>query len=302
MSSDEAAQHAYRARLLKVVAYIDANLDADLALDTLASVASFSKFHFQRQFAALFGMSVFEVVHLLRLKRASCDLAYRNHSVIDVAFDAGYESPESFARAFKKRFGQSPTEWRESPDWVGWHAATDRLYQLRRELMEQTKTTEPVTIVDFPETRIAVLEHRGDHRLLGNTIRTFISWRRENRLPPRASATFNLLYGDPDTTPPDEFRMDLCVAIKGPVPTNTFGIAGGRDSCRSLCRAPTSWFRRRSRHNIGPPLPGMAARQRRGTPRLPSVRPARGLFPRGTGARERRRRLSTIEVAVAWRI
>jgi AraC family transcriptional regulator len=227
MSSDEAAQHAYRARLLKVVAYIDANLDADLALDTLASVASFSKFHFQRQFAALFGMSVFEVVHLLRLKRASCDLAYRNHSVIDVAFDAGYESPESFARAFKKRFGQSPTEWRESPDWVGWHAATDRLYQLRRELMEQTKTTEPVTIVDFPETRIAVLEHRGDHRLLGNTIRTFISWRRENRLPPRASATFNLLYGDPDTTPPDEFRMDLCVAIKGPVPTNTFGIVEG---------------------------------------------------------------------------
>jgi len=227
MSSDEAAHQAYRARLLKVVAYIDANLDADLALDTLASVASFSKFHFHRQFAALFGMSVFEVVQLLRLKRASHELAFRNHSVIDVAFNAGYENPESFARAFKKRFGQSPTEWRESPDWVGWHAAADRLYQLRREQMEQTKTTEPAKIVFFPETRIAVLEHRGDHRLLGNTIRTFISWRRENRLPPRTSATFNLLYGDPDTTPPDEFRMDLCVAIKGSVPANTFGIVEG---------------------------------------------------------------------------
>jgi AraC family transcriptional regulator len=79
-------------------------------------------------------------------------------------------------------------------------------------------------IVDFPETRVAVLEHRGDPRLIGDTIRKFIEWRRANGLPPAVSATYNLLYGDPKETPPDEFRLDLCAATTRDVAPNPQGV------------------------------------------------------------------------------
>jgi AraC family transcriptional regulator len=83
-----------------------------------------------------------------------------------------------------------------------------------------------VTIVDFPETRVAALEHRGDPRRLGDSLRAFIEWRKQNRLPPRVSATFNLLYDDPATTAPEAFRLDLCAATERSVAANPFGVIG----------------------------------------------------------------------------
>jgi AraC family transcriptional regulator len=81
-----------------------------------------------------------------------------------------------------------------------------------------------VRIVDFAATRVAVLEHRGDPNRIGDTIRTFIEWRKRNGLSPKVSATFNLFYGGPDDTEPEEFRLDLCAAIDRPVPPNEVGV------------------------------------------------------------------------------
>lgn len=71
-----------------------------------------------------------------------------------------------------------------------------------------------IQIVDFPATRVAVFEHHGDPRLVGETVRRFIAWRRRHGLPPRLHATFNIVYGDPARTPPQDFRLDLCVATE----------------------------------------------------------------------------------------
>jgi AraC family transcriptional regulator len=218
------ARRAYAARFRKVLAFVDEHLDEALTVERLADVASLSKHHFHRQFAGVFGLNVHDVVQLSRLERASHELAFRAaRSVLEIALDAAYESPEAFARAFKRRFGQTPTEFRERPDWDRWHAAIDPLHELRSVHMKEAPS-EPITVVDFPETRVAVLEHRGDPRRIGDTIRRFIAWRRENHLPPPASATFNLFYGDPATTPPDEFRLDLCAGLKGPVAPNDAGV------------------------------------------------------------------------------
>ena len=48
----------YHARLQRTLAYIDAHLDEELSVDTLSGVAAFSRFHFHRQFTALFGIGV----------------------------------------------------------------------------------------------------------------------------------------------------------------------------------------------------------------------------------------------------
>jgi AraC-like DNA-binding protein len=66
--------------------------DEDLA--RLSRVAAFSKYHFQRQFSALFGMGVYKYVQLVRLRRASYQLAFRGDDrIIDIALGSGYETP-----------------------------------------------------------------------------------------------------------------------------------------------------------------------------------------------------------------
>jgi AraC family transcriptional regulator len=216
----------FEARFRRVVDHVDAHLGEALTVEQLARVAAYSKFHFHRQFSALFGVGVFEVVQLARLKRAAHELAYRpERPVIDVALDARYESPEAFARAFKRTTGQTPTEFRRQPDWPAWEASYAPVHEMRRRHMKDDRPRE-VKIVDFPETKVGVLEHRGDPRRIGETIRTFIAWRRENHLHPSKSATFNLLYGDPDTTPPEEFRLDLAAAVPGDgdVAPSSYGV------------------------------------------------------------------------------
>ena len=89
--------------------------------------------------------------------------------------------------------------------------------------MPRTYTDADIRIIDFPETPIALIEHRGDELRLGETIRRFIGWRKETGLPPAHSRTFNLLHTDPDTTPPEEYRIDLACEAASVVP-NAAGI------------------------------------------------------------------------------
>jgi AraC family transcriptional regulator len=224
----------YHTRLQRVLHHIEAHLDDDLSVEALSSVAAFSKHHFHRQFAASFGIGVYKYVQMTRLKRASYRLAFRNDMlIIQIALDSGYEAPEAFARAFKQRIGQTPGGFRKRPDWQHWQAVYQPISETRTKHMKRNHRDAEVTIVEVQDTHVAVLEHRGDPALIGNTIQAFIAWRKQVGLPPRISATFNIFYNDPNETPPVDFRLDLCAEIHNAVAANTAGviakvIPGGR--------------------------------------------------------------------------
>ncbi|KIL98351.1 Bacterial transcription activator effector binding protein [Paramagnetospirillum magnetotacticum MS-1] len=93
--------------------------------------------------------------------------------------------------------------------------------------MPQSSPPYPIRIVDFPETPVAVMTHRGDPALIAETVGRFIAWRKANHLPPSQHATFNILYGGPDQVPPAEFRQDLCVATGGKAVAFGSGVAAG---------------------------------------------------------------------------
>lgn len=230
----KAALHNYHARMQRVLDYIDRHLDGDLDLDAVSGVAAFSKYHFHRQFTATFGLSVHRYVQLARMRRASYQLAYRDaHSVTDIAMDAGYDAPDAFARAFRQRFGQSPSSFRRAPDWEPWLAAFGPLDNARSKLMQTTYTPDDVTIRDVAPTPVAIMEHRGDPATIGATIQRFIAWRKATGLSPKASPTFNVFHSDPRTMSPAEYRMDLCVGTDRPIEahgerTEAGTIPGGR--------------------------------------------------------------------------
>lgn len=78
--------------------------------------------------------------------------------------------------------------------------------------MHHDRPAYAVTVIEFPETRLAAFEHRGDPGRLDETLQAFIEWRKRNALTPATSSTFNLVYGDPRQGKPEDYRIDLCVA------------------------------------------------------------------------------------------
>ena len=164
------ALQTYKTRMQRVLEYIDQHLDGDLDLETVSGAAAFSKFHFHRQFTATFGLSVHRYVQLARLKRASHRLAGADDdSITQIAMDAGYDAPDAFARAFRKRLGQSPSSFRKSPDWEPWLSAFGPLEKSRSKVMQIIFEQNDVTIRDVPPTPVAMLEHRGDRATLDDT-------------------------------------------------------------------------------------------------------------------------------------
>ncbi|TQV86932.1 AraC family transcriptional regulator [Aliikangiella coralliicola] len=215
----------YLKKFKAVLDYIDVNLDTDFSIDELSRVAFFSKFHFHRQFSELLGLPVSRYIQLQRMKRASYQLAFRGQfKIIDIAMIAGFENPESFSRAFKKLFGQTPMQFRNAPDWEHWYQCfqvinSERIYQVKKR-----ENYQEVKIVEFKETRVAALEHHGAPEKVFESVRTFIRWRKEVRLSPNVSETYNILYNDPEQVAAEDYQLDICASVTGEVDDNSYGI------------------------------------------------------------------------------
>ncbi|HWO95793.1 MAG TPA: AraC family transcriptional regulator [Bacillus sp. (in: firmicutes)] len=93
--------------------YIEDHLDGKLDLEELARLSCCSKFHFQRMFHMVTGFTLADYIRKRRLTLAAQELTNTNAKVIDVALKYGYETPESFSKAFRKAHGVSPSQVKE---------------------------------------------------------------------------------------------------------------------------------------------------------------------------------------------
>jgi len=93
----------------RAIEYIEENLTEDLSIQEIAEKAYVSAFYFQRIFNTLCGFTVGEYVRNRRLSVAAQELSKADTKVIDVAIKYGYDSPDSFTRAFTKFHGISPS-------------------------------------------------------------------------------------------------------------------------------------------------------------------------------------------------
>ncbi|MES2742600.1 MAG: GyrI-like domain-containing protein [Pseudomonadota bacterium] len=246
----------YARRMNRVLDYIDAHLDQPLDSARLADVAHFSRFHFHRIFLAWTGETPAHYARRRRLEKAAFRLSCATvESVLDTALSTGFGSGEAFARAFKRKFGATPTAWR--------HATPARLAQqahaIGRRVRFQSNPDQPhskadqiaprtiadhglsvrlrdiamnVNIIDLPDTRVAY------HRLVGPYgpgIGTFwrgtvLPWIRAHGLD--GAHCYGVGHDDPTITPPHQCRYDACVEIAGPLasgaPLSLTDLPGGR--------------------------------------------------------------------------
>lgn len=191
----------------RVVNHIDTHLDESLELDAMASVANFSPFHFHRLFTAWMGETLGDYVRRRRLEVAAQRLvAQPRLQVVQVALSVGFGSTEAFARAFKARFGVTPTGYRNR----------DQSNRNRDQARKPAATNHggmKVTIVERQPTTVAYLRHVGPY---GSAVSQFWitkvdPWMETNGLYGRPR--YGISLDDPGITAPEKLRYDAAVEV-----------------------------------------------------------------------------------------
>lgn len=94
--------------------YIEENLTSEIDYKELSRRAICSEYHFKRMFSFLAGISLSEYIRRRRLTVAAFELKDHNKKIIDIALKYGYNSPDSFTRAFQNLHGITPSEARNN--------------------------------------------------------------------------------------------------------------------------------------------------------------------------------------------
>lgn len=92
--------------------YVEAHITEELDYEEIAKQSFSSSFHFQRVFSILCGYTLGEYIRCRRLSLAGAELTAGKEKVIDIAYKYGYDAPESFAKAFQKFHGVTPSQAR----------------------------------------------------------------------------------------------------------------------------------------------------------------------------------------------
>ena len=101
-------------RLNRAMAYIEEHIADDLALEDVSRATAYSPYHFGRLFYYIADMPLGEYVRKRKLSLAAMQLQSDNVKVIDLAVMYGYDSADSFTRAFVKQHGVTPSQARKS--------------------------------------------------------------------------------------------------------------------------------------------------------------------------------------------
>lgn len=196
----------YQERMSQVLARIQEGLDQPLSLESLAAEAFFSPTHFHRIFKGMFGETLMDHIRRLRLERAARALRDTRRPVTDLAFDAGYETLESFSRAFKAMTGLSPSAFRRARAWPA--------------IQPPTQGDRPVnvTIQNLPAMKGVSVRHTGPYRDCGRAWQTLCAWAGPRGLLRPDSLLLGIGHDDPTITPPEKIRYDAVIVVDREVP------------------------------------------------------------------------------------
>lgn len=214
MSRPKTAEYARR--MHSVLDFIDEHLDRPLDLARLARVANFSEYHFHRMFSAWSGEVLGEYLSRRRLEIAAVRLRSQpEQPVLAIALSVGFSSPEAFARAFRRRFGCAPTQWRQSKLGL-FNSNADQARRAAARDHGPCSTKErpmKIRLLDRQPAEVFYLRHTGPY---GEPISRFwreevFPWMASNDLLGRTR--YGVSLDDPSVTKPQNCRYDACVDV-----------------------------------------------------------------------------------------
>lgn len=97
----------------KVLDYIEKNLEEELNLDTISKSIGYSKFYLNRIFTECTGVTIYKYLQSRRLTAAAEKLVNSDKTIMQIAYEAGYDSQQSFSYAFKQVYLYPPKMYRD---------------------------------------------------------------------------------------------------------------------------------------------------------------------------------------------
>ncbi len=209
MNVSSSTQKYHVERINKVVQFINNHLGENLDLQTLASVGNYSTYHFHRIMRAHFGESLGAYIVRLRLETAVSLLRFSEVSISDIAFKVGYESPSSFNKAFKKRFGVSPNEYRQNNSSLVRKESSKILFRA----MESLKNLTP-KIKQVKTTKVIYSQMLGDyHKSASKAWEVVCDFAKKRRLFGFKTEFIGISHDDPKVTESEKLRYDACIVV-----------------------------------------------------------------------------------------
>lgn len=193
----------YVRRILKVLVYIEKNIDEELTVGELAKLACYSPFHFQRIFQAIVGQTVHQYVKRLRIQRAAGKLRYTNQPVTEIALDTSYDTPSAFTKAFKQFMGTSPKRYRAL------HNAINTITQKIKELpMIHPDKIEK----NLPDLSLYFIRRYGNYtKSPWEAWPAMIGFINENYLDRSKMRYFGICHDAPQVTSEEKLRYDAAI-------------------------------------------------------------------------------------------
>lgn len=206
--------------LTRVLVHIQAHLDEDLPLERLANCADLSPHHFQRSFRATLGESPRCYVERLRLERGAFRLSNHAGSVLDVAIECGFSNHDTFTRAFRRRFGRTPTEHRRSK--VEGNAVTaappDRSEVDARDELSNTR------LVQTRSMELAFIRHLGPYEEVPASLWDELMAWSTSLGEAQPDALLGIGHDAPGLTEPAKLRFDAAILTRaGSAPRGRIG-------------------------------------------------------------------------------
>ncbi len=232
----------YRQRVCRAMDFISANLDREPSLEEIARAANFSAFHFHRIFKAVTGETVFGFVRRLRLERtANRLLADPRVDITTMALENGFSSSQNFAKAFRARFGESPSGFRRRKAGTITRKAGEAVSLCLGEDAARVKMVSPQSkrrmamkaeIKEMPAWHVAYVRKLGPYgkQVCEAAFGELMRWAGPRGLI-GPSPMFGLYWDSPEVTPPEKCRTDACLAVPAgtqvEAPVALQDIAGG---------------------------------------------------------------------------
>jgi AraC family transcriptional regulator len=234
----------YISRINRALDYIQHNLEKELTLDDLANAASFSKFHFSRIFLAFINETPIQFVLRVRLEKAATLLLNQPFvSVSEIAWQCGFTDLAIFSRNFKKRFGISPSLYRNMRQHHSNKSQNDsNTIQAQRpfseylcselETLKKKKVmteNKGVEVKSLPEMTLAYIRHigpyQGNDNLFKNLWNRLFSWAGPRGLFAQKDMKSLIIYhDDPNITEEEKLRTSVCMTV--PEETSVSGEIG----------------------------------------------------------------------------
>lgn len=252
MDIKEQSKRIYIARINKVMDYVENNIDQAINLGDLAQIAHFSPYHFHRIFTFLTGETPGNFIQRIRIERAAQQVRdNKDRPISEIAYHCGFGSVSLFSRTFRKHFGMSAKEFRETEKAVFVRnglryskngqllSKNNQLFtdfesqlcsvKLKQIIMKDTK----IEIKEMPEMQVVYCRHTGAFNQIGAAYGKLMQWAGPRGLlnfPKTKSLT--VYHDDPAVTDIEKMRQSACITVEGDVKVDgkigKMTVAGGK--------------------------------------------------------------------------